>query len=291
MHYALPFVVGVVAAAPAGHEANAMQPERAAKIAQLALFKKQSHAVHNTVTLMQHEVMEAGSGPEPSPSPEPGDDTCFAKEASTACLVFGDAAPTAAYAQCYEGAAEEGAKLVLMKELAAGDRVLSMAEGALAITRVVVNQHVNADKSAPMLTLHTSQGAVSMTPDHAVFVDGALVAASEAKVGSVLTNAQGEVAIKRITKSDAAIVNPVTASGTILASDASAPVLAASHPIWIAPLMVESTVARSVANAALYFVGNSVETSSRTGFVALLLAKAAATLAVVGLVTRKASSK
>lgn len=262
----------------------------------LAAFKKSTHVApvptHNTVTLMEHEI-EAASGPDASPSPfiYTGPDACFAKEASTACLAFGDATPAAAYAQCYEGAAEESAKLVLMKELTAGDRVLTITEGLLAITRVVVNQHAHADKSAPMLTLHTSQGAVSMTPDHAVFVDGALVAASEAKAGSVLTTAEGEVAVARVTKSEAGIINPVTATGTILASDASAPILAASHPIHIAPLMLESSVARSVANAALYFVGNSVETSSRTGFVALLLVKAAATLAVVGFLTRKVSTK
>lgn len=261
----------------------------------LAAFKKSTHVARvptNTVTLMEHEI-EAASGADPSPSPYiyDGPDTCFAKEASTACLAFGDATPAAAYAQCYEGAAEESAKLVLMKELTAGDRVLTITEGLLAITRVVVNQHAHSDKSAPMLTLHTSQGAVSMTPDHAVFVDGALVAASEAKAGSVLTTAEGEVAVTRVTKSEAGIINPVTATGTILGSDASAPILAASHPIWIAPLMLESSVARSVANAALYFVGNSVETSSRTGFVALLLVKAAATLAVVGFLTRKVSTK
>ena len=218
-----------------------------------------------------------------------GDDTCFAKDTTTACLALGDPTPAAAYKQCYEGAAEESAKLVLMKELSAGDRVLTIADGALTFTRVIVNQHAHVDTPAMMLTLHTAKGAISLTHDHAIYVDGALAAASEAKVGSILTTLEGQLAIQHIGMSQAAIINPVTAAGTVLASDGSAPVLAASHPIWIAPIMLESSVVRFISNAALYFVGNSVETSSRTGFIALLVAKVAATLAVIGLVTRKAS--
>ena len=99
-----------------------------------------------------------------------------------------------------------------------------------------------------MLTFHTAAGAVSMTPDHAVFADGQLVAAAQVKVGSLLSTG----AVKRITKGEAAIINPVTASGTIVADG----VLAASNPLWIASLTVDAPLARAVVNAVLYAVGD-----------------------------------
>ena len=161
-----------------------------------------------------------------------------------------------------------------MADLAAGDLVLGR-DGA---TTVVAVQHQAVDTIAEMLTFHTADGAsVSMTRDHAVWVDGTLAAAAEAKVGSTLTNAEGEsVAIKRIAKSKAAIVNPVTADGTIVADG----ILAASNPYWIASLTVDAPLTRAVVNAALYAAG---DVSGIHGGIAAGILKIAVTLALARL--------
>ena len=199
---------------------------------------------------------------------------CFAKDSTHACLLsMPTIAPEAAYAQCFLGAEPTNASLVRMADLDVGDLVLTSSATS---SRIVANQHKAVDTIAEMLTLHTEGGTVSLTPDHAVFVDGAPVAATEAKVGSILSTG----VVKRVTKSEGAIINPVTASGTILASDAGAPVLAASHPIWIAPLVLESSLARAVINSALFFAG---DVGSIAQGVVSVLAKIAATLAVVTL--------
>jgi len=207
---------------------------------------------------------------------------CFDKQATTACRVT-DATPSAAYNACFRGKAIAGAERVLMADLAASDLVLTSTEGELAITSVVANQHAASDETAPMLTLHTSGGAaLSLTLDHAIFIDGKLAAAADAKVGSSLTNARGEATtIKRIVRSEAAaIINPVTASGTILASDKGTPFLAASHPMYIAPYVLASPAARAVVNAAIFVAGDVVDVAT---FAASLLAKIGATAALVAL--------
>ena len=97
-----------------------------------------------------------------------------------------------------------------------------------------------------------------------------ILAASEATVGSHLMTADGEsAAVTRVVASVAEVINPVTATGTILASDDGAPVLAASHPIWIAPLLVENAAARAVANAAMYVAGDVVDALTFAGVVIL----------------------
>ena len=74
-------------------------------------------------------------------------------------------------------------------------------------------------------------------------------------------------------------------SGTILASDSGAPVLAASHPIWIAPALLASPTVRVVTNVAIFIAGDvdTITTGATLG-----LAKMGATLAALALV-RKAS--
>ena len=143
-------------------------------------------------------------------------------------------------------------------------------------------QHATGEQLSNMLTLHTADDTtLSLTPEHALFVDGILAAASDAKVGSTLTRADGSATkVLRIAYAEAAvIINPVTASGTILASDFGAPVLAASHPIWIAPLVLRSPFVRALVNGAVYIVG---DVTNMMFFGIILLAKVAATLAVVG---------
>jgi hypothetical protein len=154
----------------------------------------------------------------------------------------------------------------MLASLKAGDRVLTAdaTSGALGITHVLVNQHASAAGSddpatSALLRLHTSDGAVlTLTPDHALYVDGALAAARDVTIGSALTTIDAIATIvTRITPLPGGpVVNPTTASGTILASDHGAPLLAASHPIWIAPLLLASPTARTLANVALSLAGH-----------------------------------
>ena len=204
------------------------------------------------------------------PTPAPKSNPCFAKESTTACMY------SSSKAECEN---------VLMVDLAPGDLVLGR-DGA---TRVVSVQHKAVDTIAEMLTFHTADGAsVSMTPDHALFVDGALVAAAEAEVGATLTNAKGEATtIKRIVKGSSAIINAVTADGTVVANG----VLAASNPLWIASLTVDAPLTRTVVNAAIFAAGDVDSVGAGVGSV---LTQLAASLAIgvlaLNLKARKASA-
>jgi len=159
-----------------------------------------------------------------------GGGSCFAKDTTTACLFASPAA--------------ESCSPVLMADLAPGDLVL----GREGVTTVVANQHKAVDTIAHVLTFHTADGAVSMTPDHGVYIDGALASADNVKVGSRLSTG----AVKRISKSEGAIINPVTSDGTIVADG----ILAASNPFWIASRTVDAPLARAVINAALHAAGD-----------------------------------
>ena len=234
----------------------------------------------------------AVGGPGPSKLTNPKESVCFAKESAAACLVLDEAAPpAAAYAACYHAAGTAGAaRLVAMRDLAAGDAVLtSSAKGALAATRVVANHHRWSHKLSSMLTLHTADGtALSLTPGHALYVDGQLADAASASAGSFLTNANGKITIVEsvaMVEEGVAVINPVTTSGTILASDGGegAPILAATHPMFIAELMVEWPVVRGLLNVGL-FVASDVD--SIGAGLAIVLAKATAALALVALVGR-----
>ena len=227
--------------------------------------------------------------PPPSPPPSPPQ-SCFAKEVGTACLVYGEATPAEAFEQCHGPASATSARLVLMKDLVPGDRVLTADEdGALAMTRVVVNQHSTRSDGAAMLTLHTANGGVSVTPTHALFVDGALVAASEATVGSSLLSASGNkpMAVTQITiAKHVDVINPVTAAGTILASDGQGPpVLAASHPIWVATLLLKDARVRTLVNAGLWAAG---DVTSVTAGLLQCSAKLLATVMMAALIGKKA---
>ena len=205
--------------------------------------------------------------------------TCFDKAATTACLVKQPSLDESiAYSQCYGGARQLDAERVLLASLVPGDRVLTATiTGSLYYTRVVSVQHLCRTATADMLTLRTADGSsITATPDHALFVNGVLAAAAEATVGSLLAGARGaSVAVTSVVAKRREVVNAVTASGTLLASDVGAPVLASSHPMWIAPLMHESWAVRTIANAALLLVGDVVDASA---FVLALVAKICAML-------------
>lgn len=174
----------------------------------------------------------SSSSNHPKPVPTSAN-SCFAKESSTACLF---ASPLA-----------EPCSPVLMVELAVGDLVLGRHREA---TTVIAVQHKAIDTTSEMLTFHMADGTtVSMTPNHGLFADGKLIAAAECKVGSTLSTG---VLVERISKSEATIINPVTADGTIVADG----VLAASNPFWIASRTVDSPLARTIVNAALFAAGD-----------------------------------
>lgn len=173
--------------------------------------------------------------------------TCFDKDTSFACRVADPAAtPAAVFDACYQAdpaARPELAERVRMGELAAGDVVLTGAtDGTLAFTRVLVNEKRAVDVSAEVLSLETASGArLSLTHDHALYVDGTLQPASAAAVGAALHLADAQpTRVTRVTRRMAHVVNPITLSGTILAGEKGAPVLAATGLMWIAPFMIES---------------------------------------------------
>ena len=201
----------------------------------------------------------------------------------------GTATAEDARAACYsQQDVDASAELVLMADLVSGDRVLTATvDGAAFVTRVVANQHAAADKSSEMLTLLTTGGtSVSLTPDHALWIDGKLAAAAEAKVGSLLSS--GRVVERVTTTAAATVINSVTISGTILASDAGgAPILTATHPIWIAGLVDSSFAARAVVTAAAFVAGDVGSVSA--GVIGVCV-KLGATLAIARMVIRSYSS-
>lgn len=191
-----------------------------------------------------------------------GSASCFAKDVSTACLF------SSAVSEC---------ERVLMADLIPGDLVLGR-DGA---TTVVAVQHKAADTNAEMLTFHMANGqSVSMTADHGIFADSVLIAAADVKVGSVLSVGT----VSRITKREAATINAVTVSGTIVADG----VLAASNPIWIASVTVDAPLTRAVVNVILY-AGGDVDSMS-AGFVKVAGMLTGAILTAKALRTQKVSA-
>jgi len=191
------------------------------------------------------------AAPTAAPTVESGDDDdssssssnpCFARETATACRVHDIAAPPAdAYAQCFgeEGRGAAAAR-VLMTSLSAGDYVLTQAaDGALAHTRVILNQHKvarDADASSPLLTLYHDRGTLGLSPDHVLRVGGEFGPARTATAGAHLAAADGKSArVSRVEVSRGGVVNPLTVAGTILAAGPTgAPVLASVYGEWIA---------------------------------------------------------
>merc|ERR1719454_1916881 len=157
---------------------------------------------------------------------------CFSRE-TTACRLVSPAAAEDAFAACFGGSASPVAERVAMDALVAGDTVLA---NDAAATRVVVNQHAGVKATSPMLTLHFEGGALALTPDHVLLVDGAHAPARLAGVGSILSSGRKVAAI---TRGQQGIVNPITAAGTILAAGPEGePVVAATAPEWSADVLL-----------------------------------------------------
>jgi len=146
-----------------------------------------------------------------------------------------------------------------MTDLVSGDLVL----GRNGATRVIAVHHKNNHdpaRVAPMLNFHMRGGGkVSMSPEHGIFSDGKLVAASEVVVGSVLSAGK----VERITKSMAGIINPITADFTIVADG----VLAASIEFAVAKDLIDAPIMRTIANALMYPFGD-VDTYAEAGLIA-----------------------
>jgi hypothetical protein len=157
-------------------------------------------------------------------------DPCFAADTTTACKLVGDVTAAEARRQCYDETKGADAELVLMKNLAAGDVVLAAdASGVLSLERVIVNQHKANPLASALLELRHSAGVLALTPDHVLLVDGAFGPARDATPGSTLKLADGtKIVVERVTKGHGAVINPLTASGTIVAGG----VIASSHPEW-----------------------------------------------------------
>jgi len=121
---------------------------------------------------------------------------------------------------------------VPMSSLVAGDLVLADETSS---ARVIVNQHLPSDAVSSMVTLHHIGGALTLTEDHVLILEGRWTPAREATPGSLLSNGN---AISRVTATRDGIVNPLTTAGTILANG----VVASCYPEWIASHMLSSQV-------------------------------------------------
>jgi hypothetical protein len=171
---------------------------------------------------------------------------CFSRDVSTACRLSDTSTPPSqAYDQCFGDAEETTAARVLMTDLRAGDRVLTVdpASGATVSTRVIVNQHVHQSSLSELLTVSYANGSISLTPDHVLSVDGEMASARTISPGAKLSmpTLEGDlqqIVVESVVKSTGGIINPLTASGTILAAADGAPVLATAYPEWIASTLL-----------------------------------------------------
>ena len=110
----------------------------------------------------------------------------------------------------------------------------------LCVCLVVVNQHKGSTRASSLVELHHSAGTLALTLDHIIAVNGIFAPAKDATPGSTLTLAGGGSAVvERVTTASGAVINPVTDSGTILATGLTGePVVAATHPEWSAAFMM-----------------------------------------------------
>jgi len=177
-------------------------------------------------------------------NPCSGGSPCFSLSSSACRTLDVDVSPRMAYDACFgHGDASTSARfaeIVPMSELVAGDLVLSADAGlSPSLTRVVVNQHAKAALSAhPMLKLQSSDGSLTLTPDHVLFVDGKFVPARLVTPGSHLSSG---ATVEQVASMHDGIINPVTANSKILAvGPEGKPFLSSTHPEWIAQWMLTS---------------------------------------------------
>jgi len=184
------------------------------------------------------------SSPSPPASPEAATEEskskpCFARSTTACRLVDTAVSASAAFDACFgnDASVPAVAERVSMASLVAGDVVLASPH---VTTRVLVNQHRAVTKAAPMVQIDHATGTLTLTPDHMLLVDGAYQPARNARPGSQLEPSSIVMAVAATVE---AIVNPLTASSTILAAGPSgAPVVASCLPEWVAGVLVDSAV-------------------------------------------------
>ena len=178
-------------------------------------------------TTVERRMVDPASG-SVSPTTDTEDAPCFSGDMTACRLVSSAVSPMEAYDQCFFGAPAITAERVLMTALVAGDVVL--ADGKTS-TRVVVNQHVGAGKTSAVITIRHTEGSLSLTPDHVIELDGAFIASREAAAGATLSSG---ATVTAVSLGVSGIINPHTASGTILAADGvGKPVVAATGNEWL----------------------------------------------------------
>ena len=159
---------------------------------------------------------------------------CFARSVATACRLHQKqprrppdaAAAVQAYADCFDDARNSSgvAERVLMSTLAVGDVVLAQDadSGALYTDVIVHTSDAGSDEAKALLTLHHTAGALTITPTHELWADGAMVAARGVAAGATLRHAHGNVTVERVSATEGAVVNPVVCGDRILAADGMA---------------------------------------------------------------------
>jgi hypothetical protein len=168
--------------------------------------------------------------------PDP-DAMCFPRETLACRLAEGADTPrpvgAAEAERCFtDDAPPDGLERVPMAALRAGDFVLTGGadHGPPVFERLLISYHKHHQLAMPMVSLRHGGGALTMTADHLLFVDGQLKRAADVAVGSRLALPSGEsVAVTRVVRRSAQIINPWTPSATIYAADPGAlrrPVLA-----------------------------------------------------------------
>ena len=145
------------------------------------------------------KVTEVGICVEPSdgsacPAGGGGDDPCFSREAEACRIVDTSVAPFAAFRACFDETAPSVAERVKMTALTGGDYILSAGKDqAYKFTRVIVNQHREANFKSALLEINHANGELSLTPDHVLEVDGEFVPARLAAAGSKLGESEVSV--------------------------------------------------------------------------------------------------
>lgn len=130
-------------------------------------------------------------------------------------------ATTTGDAMCFpgEGVVKTVEGRVRMDELKVGDKVL-VGEGVYS--EVFLFTHADADRVSPFVSLTTAAGRVlHVSAGHLIYADGALVPAGSVRVGSLLSDAEGNpdavVAVGEVVKRG--LYNPHTLHGDVVVDD------------------------------------------------------------------------
>jgi len=190
-------------------------------------------------TMAKKGICDTNQCPASAPGSGGTDEPCFDRETSTACRLFTrDASASAAFSDCFGEGRNGVAEKVPMASLVAGDSVLS---DSTEVSRVIVNQHATEEwRLSSMVSIKHTGGSLSLTPDHVLKVDGQFKPAREVIQGSML---EPGFEVLVVSPSVGGIINPITTANTILAADIDGmPVLASTHPEWVAEYLLSATV-------------------------------------------------